>query len=239
MICESVQRGMSSRAYPQGWFAPMEDVSLDIRALAAAAARASRDRSAMAASLRVRRRRARRPGQRDRVRARPARPSRARAGAVRARPRARRLPRHVSRILRHSYHTPDYVRLTFAAYDDWARLEHDSGEHARHRASAGSTCSRPEPPSRSTTTRRRMAACGVAYDALDAADVPADGRSSGCPTARWPSTRPTRRSCRRAAAPRVMQAQARRYGAVLRDEAPVLAIRDLRRRRRRGANRRT
>ena len=30
-ICESVQRGMSSRAYTQGWFAPTEDWSLDIR----------------------------------------------------------------------------------------------------------------------------------------------------------------------------------------------------------------
>jgi Rieske 2Fe-2S family protein len=30
-ICESVQRGMSSRAYDGGWFAPMEDESLDIR----------------------------------------------------------------------------------------------------------------------------------------------------------------------------------------------------------------
>jgi Rieske 2Fe-2S family protein len=30
-ICESVQRGMTSRYYTQGWFAPMEDASLDIR----------------------------------------------------------------------------------------------------------------------------------------------------------------------------------------------------------------
>jgi Rieske 2Fe-2S family protein len=30
-ICESVQRGVSSRGYTQGWFAPMEDSSLDIR----------------------------------------------------------------------------------------------------------------------------------------------------------------------------------------------------------------
>ncbi len=30
-ICESVQRGMTSRAYDQGWYAPMEDASLDIR----------------------------------------------------------------------------------------------------------------------------------------------------------------------------------------------------------------
>ncbi len=30
-VCESVQRGMSSRAYRQGWFAPMEDQAADIR----------------------------------------------------------------------------------------------------------------------------------------------------------------------------------------------------------------
>jgi Rieske 2Fe-2S family protein len=30
-VCESVQRGMSSRFYTGGWFAPMEDDSLDIR----------------------------------------------------------------------------------------------------------------------------------------------------------------------------------------------------------------
>ncbi|HZJ07100.1 MAG TPA: aromatic ring-hydroxylating dioxygenase subunit alpha [Nocardioidaceae bacterium] len=30
-ICESVQRGMSSRGYRQGWFAPMEEPSADIR----------------------------------------------------------------------------------------------------------------------------------------------------------------------------------------------------------------
>lgn len=30
-ICEAVQRGMSSRSYTHGWFAPMEDDSLDIR----------------------------------------------------------------------------------------------------------------------------------------------------------------------------------------------------------------
>ncbi len=30
-VCESVQRGMSSRGYTQGWFAPMEDPAADIR----------------------------------------------------------------------------------------------------------------------------------------------------------------------------------------------------------------
>jgi Rieske 2Fe-2S family protein len=31
VVCESVQRGMRSRAYDQGWFAPMEDASADVR----------------------------------------------------------------------------------------------------------------------------------------------------------------------------------------------------------------
>ncbi|MEZ5295362.1 MAG: SRPBCC family protein [Ilumatobacteraceae bacterium] len=31
-ICESVQRGMSSRAWTGGWFAPMEDDTADITA---------------------------------------------------------------------------------------------------------------------------------------------------------------------------------------------------------------
>src|SRR5262249_1460979 len=33
-----------------------------------------------------------------------------------------------SRIIRHSYPRPDYVALTFEAYDDWATLEADAGE---------------------------------------------------------------------------------------------------------------
>jgi Rieske 2Fe-2S family protein len=31
VICESVQRGMRSRAHVRGYYAPMEDQSLDIR----------------------------------------------------------------------------------------------------------------------------------------------------------------------------------------------------------------
>jgi sarcosine oxidase len=41
---------------------------------------------------------------------------------------ARGASHDTSRILRHSYHTPGYVRLTLEAYDDWARREADSGE---------------------------------------------------------------------------------------------------------------
>jgi Rieske 2Fe-2S family protein len=35
-ICESVQRGMKSRAFTHGYYAPMEDASLDIRRYIAA-----------------------------------------------------------------------------------------------------------------------------------------------------------------------------------------------------------
>lgn len=41
---------------------------------------------------------------------------------------ARGASHDTSRILRHSYHTPAYVRLTQEAYDDWALLEATSGE---------------------------------------------------------------------------------------------------------------
>jgi sarcosine oxidase len=41
---------------------------------------------------------------------------------------ARGASHDTSRILRHSYHTPAYVRLTTEAYDDWGRLEEASGE---------------------------------------------------------------------------------------------------------------
>ncbi|MBO0845678.1 MAG: N-methyl-L-tryptophan oxidase [Nocardioides sp.] len=41
---------------------------------------------------------------------------------------ARGASHDTSRILRHSYHTPGYVRLTQEAYDEWALLEQESGE---------------------------------------------------------------------------------------------------------------
>ncbi|WP_243060902.1 N-methyl-L-tryptophan oxidase [Nocardioides sp. SR21] len=41
---------------------------------------------------------------------------------------ARGASHDTSRILRHSYHTPEYVRLTQEAYDDWALLSVDAGQ---------------------------------------------------------------------------------------------------------------
>ena len=46
-----------------------------------------------------------------------------------------------SRILRHSYHTPAYVDLTFDAYEDWADLEWRRQHRARVRELRGELAS--------------------------------------------------------------------------------------------------
>ena len=111
---------MTSRAYRQGWFAPMEDDQPGHPAVAAAAAGGRRDAAASrwtevdAVVVGLGGIGSAPPGDW------PAAARRRRARAVRA--RALRGASHdTSRILRHSYHTPGYVRLAGEAYDDWSR----------------------------------------------------------------------------------------------------------------------
>ena len=130
-----------------------------------------------------------------------------------------------SRILRHSYHTPAYVELTLEAYADWADLEDASGEHLVTRT-GGLDFFPPGaaiPPDDYTSS---MDAVGIAYETPDPAAV----------AARWPAFRlpedtltlfqadssivPAGRGTA------VMQAQARRHGADLRGEQPVLGLVD-------------
>jgi sarcosine oxidase len=80
-----------------------------------------------------------------------------------------------SRILRHSYHTPDYVRLTFEAYDDWAILEEAAGE-SLVTVTGGLDLFPPESAIEPREYTSAMAASGVAFEFLDTADV----------QARWP-----------------------------------------------------
>jgi sarcosine oxidase len=136
---------------------------------------------------------------------------------------ARGASHDTSRILRHSYHTPAYVGLTFEAYDDWAVLEADSGEELVTRV-GGLDLFPPNaaiPPADYTTS---MAASGVAFESLDAAEI----------AARWPpftlpegtlglyQERASIVPAGRGTA--VMQAQARRFGATLRDHSPVTRL---------------
>ena len=83
---------------------------------------------------------------------------------------ARGASHDTSRILRHSYHTPGYVALTFAAYDDWASLEADSGERLVTQVGGLDLF----PPGAATAVddyTKSMSAHGVRYTTLDRAEV--------------------------------------------------------------------
>ncbi|QIG44439.1 N-methyl-L-tryptophan oxidase [Nocardioides anomalus] len=131
-----------------------------------------------------------------------------------------------SRILRHSYHTPAYVRLTQEAYADWARLEAESGQALVTRT-GGLDLFPADPAIPSIDYTAAMDEVGIGYDALDADQV----------TARWPALRvppgtlglhqeagsivPAGRTVG------VLHDQARRLGADLRADSPVLGLEDL------------
>ncbi len=131
-----------------------------------------------------------------------------------------------SRILRHSYHTPAYVRLTQEAYADWARLEQESGAQLVTRA-GGLDLFPPDPAIPAIDYTQSMDEVGIAYEVLDSYRL----------TARWPQLRvpdgtlglfqtdgsivPAGRTTA------VLHQQARRLGAELRDHSPVLAVEDL------------
>src|SRR3954447_535262 len=83
-----------------------------------------------------------------------------------------------SRILRHSYHTPAYVRLTQEAYADWAVLERESG-HSLLTRTGGLDLFPPDPAIPSIDYTDSMDEVGIAYDVLDADQV----------MARWPQLR--------------------------------------------------
>jgi sarcosine oxidase len=130
-----------------------------------------------------------------------------------------------SRILRHSYHTPEYVRLTQEAYDDWARLEEASGE-SLVTVVGGLDLFPPDPAIPMGDYVDSLTAVGVPFELLDAHEV----------TARWPQfTLPERTlglfQARGAIVPAgrgtaLLQDLAMRHGAVLRDGSPVSAVRD-------------
>ena len=131
-----------------------------------------------------------------------------------------------SRILRHSYHTPSYVRLTQEAYADWARLEQDT-----------------DTPLVTVVGGLDLFPTGAAIpavdytDSLDEVGIGYDVLTADAVMRRWPQFRlPEGTSALHQAdaaivpaarGTRVMQQQARRHGADLREHSPVLAVRDL------------
>jgi sarcosine oxidase len=131
-----------------------------------------------------------------------------------------------SRILRHSYHTASYVRLTQEAYVDWARLEEESRKELVTTV-GGLDLFPPDCAISPIDYTESLDEVGIAYDVLDAYAV----------TSRWPQFRlpegtlvlhqadaaivPAARGTR------VMQEQARTHGAELREHSAVTGLRDL------------
>ncbi|KOV51984.1 hypothetical protein ADL00_38765 [Streptomyces sp. AS58] len=128
-----------------------------------------------------------------------------------------------SRILRHSYHRPDYVRLTHHAYADWADLEQASGK--RLVTTTGGVDLRPEGSSLPLDDY---------WKSLDSENIPYELLSGEEVTTRWPqislpegttalyqertSIVPAARSVA------AMQRLARASGATLLDRTPVTAV---------------
>ncbi len=139
---------------------------------------------------------------------------------------ARGASHDTSRILRHSYHTPAYVRLTQQAYADWARLEGDSGEDLVT-VVGGLDLFPPGAAISPVDYTTSLDAVGIDHEVLDPSDV----------ARRWPQFRlpegtlvlhqPDAAIVPAGRGTRVLQEQARRRGADLREQTPVTAVRDL------------
>ena len=131
-----------------------------------------------------------------------------------------------SRIIRLSYHTPNYVNLAKEAYADWAMVEKESGDKIVVKTGGLDFAPREGAKIPLSDYVNSMTEAGVPFEHLDAAEI----------MRRWPQFRladdihglyqaeggiasPNRGN----AAHRQL---ARAYGATLRDKAPVTNIRD-------------
>jgi sarcosine oxidase len=129
-----------------------------------------------------------------------------------------------SRIIRLSYHTPQYVRLAKQAYGAWAELEKDAGESLIVKT-GGLDFAKPTSSIPLKDYFDSLDACSVPYERLDAAEI----------MRRWPVFRLSddivglyQSESGIAPAMKCTVAHvrmARQHGAVIRDNAPVERIR--------------
>ncbi|MEP9365362.1 FAD-dependent oxidoreductase [Nocardioides sp. CN2-186] len=130
-----------------------------------------------------------------------------------------------SRILRHSYHTPEYVRLTQDAYDDWVRLSEAAGQELVT-VVGGLDLFPPEPAIPLIDYTDALTEVGIGFELLDVDEI----------AARWPQfSLPAgtiglfqERGAIVPAGPgtAVMQELAVRHGAVLQDRTIVASVGD-------------
>ncbi len=128
-----------------------------------------------------------------------------------------------SRILRHSYHTPEYVDLTFAAYDDWADLEDATGE-SFVTVTGGVDLFPPGAVIGMDDYTSSMRARGVRHEVLDVDETRARWPQLTLPEAPASCSRSARRSCPRPAVSRPCSAAPLAHGAELRDRTAVRAL---------------
>ncbi len=131
-----------------------------------------------------------------------------------------------SRIIRLSYHTSDYVRLAQQAYQAWAAVEAEAGEKLIVKTGGLDFAPRVSAIPMDDYANS-LGACGVPFERLDAAEI----------MRRWPVFRLTddihglyQAESGIAPAAKCNAAHlrlARAHGAVVRENAPVTAIRDL------------
>ena len=131
-----------------------------------------------------------------------------------------------SRILRHSYHTPAYVRLTQEAYDDWAALEVAAGE-SFVTVVGGLDIFPPDPAIGLADYTESLTALGIPHELLTVDQV-----AERWPQFALPEGTTSLFQARGAIVPAArgtaaMQRLAVAQGAVLRDSAPVTSVRDL------------
>jgi len=75
-----------------------------------------------------------------------------------------------SRIIRLSYHTPEYVELAKLAYDAWSTLQRESGDQVWLKT-GGLDFARRDSKIPLDTYRNAMRACNVAYEDVDAREI--------------------------------------------------------------------
>ena len=131
-----------------------------------------------------------------------------------------------SRIIRHSYHSPEYVRLTFEAYQDWATLESDAGE-SFVTVTGGLDLYPADAAIPPADYLAAMDACAVPYEIIEPEAL----------TRRWPQLAVAGSTLAvfqertgivpAARGTAAMQAQALAHGAILRDRSPVTAVHPL------------
>lgn len=131
-----------------------------------------------------------------------------------------------SRILRHSYHTPDYVRLTFDAYDDWATLESDSGESLVTTV-GGLDLFPPGAAIDVADYTGSLTSCQVEFELLDHDELRSRYPMFSLPDGTRGLFQASGSIVPAARGTAAMQAMAKRFGAELRDQSPVSGIRDL------------